>query len=636
MKASWIIDHNHLALQAGDNILHPNAEEIFTFMTSETNNVLGYECDNPSFALNHIRFSNIGSPIRINLSNSEKGNVMLSLYVTRRGINTPIDIISGTIIDQCVSKDSQWFYLNGNVQEVQEILSNANILTSGEISVAQYLKIEEQSLSLKADYIENNVNIEKLRKPIDESEPTPATLKATLYPYQHTGYLWLKYMLEDTKGCILGDEMGLGKTMQVIAEILYLKATGRTPVMVVAPISLLENWKRECKKFAPSLIVHIHHGKDRISNYKEFLNYDVVVTSYTTVTSDINMLNMLTWKLVVLDEAQNIKNPESTRSKMCKALKRERSLAVSGTPFENHISDIWSIVDFILPGLLGSLKDFEESFSDDVEGGKRIEPILSPIMLRRLVSDVAKDLPEKVVSTQPLLMSDFEALKYTHYVDELKENFDAQNINLGMLQKLRIFCAHPFTVEEECDLGDPSEVSVKYQRFCEITEEILCRNEKILVFTSYKKMFEIFKRDIPKRFGIPLWTINGETPVQQRQAIVDNFNELSGSAILILNPRAAGTGLNITGANHVIHYNLEWNPSLEDQSSARAYRRGQRKTVFIYRLYYKDTVEEVVNERIERKRDIANTAIVGTDGISQDRQDIIKAIHMIPKIRQNK
>lgn len=636
MKASWIIDHNHLALQAGDNILHPNAEEIFTFMTSETNNVLGYECDNPSVALNHIRFSDIGSPIRINLSNSEKGNVMLSLYVTRRGINTPIDIISGTIIDQCVSKDSQWFYLNGNVQEVQEILSNANILTSGEISVAQYLKIEEQSLSLKADYIENNVNIEKLRKPIDESEPTPATLKATLYPYQHTGYLWLKYMLEDTKGCILGDEMGLGKTMQVIAEILYLKATGRTPVMVVAPISLLENWKRECQKFAPSLIVHIHHGKDRISNYKEFLNYDVVVTSYTTVTSDINMLNMLTWKLVVLDEAQNIKNPESTRSKMCKALKRERSLAVSGTPFENHISDIWSIVDFILPGLLGSLKNFEESFSDDVEGGKRIEPILSPIMLRRLVSDVAKDLPEKVVSTQPLLMSDFEALKYTHYVDELKENFDAQNINLGMLQKLRIFCAHPFTVEEECDLGDPSEVSVKYQRFCEITEEILCRNEKILVFTSYKKMFEIFKRDIPKRFGIPLWTINGETPVQQRQAIVDNFNELSGSAILILNPRAAGTGLNITGANHVIHYNLEWNPSLEDQSSARAYRRGQRKTVFIYRLYYKDTVEEVVNERIERKRDIANTAIVGTDGISQDRQDIIKAIHMIPKIRQNK
>lgn len=636
MKATWIINQNHLALQAGDNILHPNAEEIFTFMTSETQNVLGYECDNPSVALNDVRFSNIGSPVHIRLYNSENGNVCIKLYVNRRGVNTTVDIISGTIIDQCVSKDGIWFYLNGNVKEVQDILNSAKILSQGEISVSQYLKIEEQSLSLKADYIENNVDVEKLRKPIDENESSPATLKATLYPYQHTGYLWLKYMLEDTKGCILGDEMGLGKTMQVIAEILYLKAMGRTPVMVVAPISLLENWKRECQRFAPSLIVHIHHGKDRISNYKEFYNYDVIVTSYTTVTSDINMLNMVTWRLVVLDEAQNIKNPSSTRSIMCKALKRERSLAVSGTPFENHISDIWSIVDFILPGLLGSLKDFEESFSDDEKGGKRIEPILSPIMLRRLVSDVAKDLPEKVVSTQPLLMSDFEAMQYTRFVEELKQNFDAKNINLGMLQKLRIFCAHPYTVEDNNDYGDPAEASVKYQRFCEITEEIICRNEKILVFTSYKKMFEIFKRDIPKRFGIPLWTINGETPVEQRQAIVDNFNELSGSAILILNPRAAGTGLNITGANHVIHYNLEWNPSLEDQSSARAYRRGQRKTVFIYRLYYKDTVEEVVNERIERKRNIANTAIVGTDGISQDRQDIIKAIHMIPTIRQNK
>lgn len=635
MKATWIIDHNHLALQVEDNILHPNAEEIFTFMTSETKNVLGYECDNPAIALKDIRFSNLGSPVRIKLYNSESGNVCLNLFVIRRGQVVPVDIVSGTIIDQCVSKEGQWFYLNGNVKEVQEILANAGILTQGEISLSQYLKIEEQCLSIKAEYIENNVNVENLRNPIDKNESAPSTLKATLYPYQHTGYLWLKYMLEDTKGCILGDEMGLGKTMQVIAEILYLTAMGRTPVMVVAPISLLENWKRECQKFAPSLNVHIHHGKERISNYKEFLNYDVVVTSYTTVISDINMLNMITWRLVVLDEAQNIKNPGSIRSKMCKSLKRERSLAVSGTPFENHISDIWSIIDFILPGLLGSLKDFQESFSDDEEGGKRIEPILSPIMLRRLVSDVAKDLPEKVVSTQPLLMSDFEAKKYTCFVEELKRNFDATNINLGMLQKLRIFCAHPYAVEDVND-GDPTEVSVKYQRFCEIAEEILCRNEKILVFTSYKKMFEIFKKDIPKRFGIPLWTINGETPVQLRQAIVDNFNELSGSAILILNPRAAGTGLNITGANHVIHYNLEWNPSLEDQSSARAYRRGQRKTVFIYRLYYKDTVEEVVNDRIERKRNIANTAIVGTDGISQDRQDIIKAIHMIPMVKQNK
>ena len=203
-----------------------------------------------------------------------------------------------------------------------------------------------------------------------------------------------------------------------------------------------------------------------------------------------------------------------------------------------------------------------------------------------------------------------------------------------MLQKLRIYCTHPDAVIESSSENDPYEVSVKYQRLCEIVEEIISRKEKVIVFTSYKRMFEIFKHDIPKRFGIQLWTINGETPVLDRQAIVDNFNSLDKSVMLVLNPRAAGTGLNITGANHVIHYNLEWNPSLEDQSSARAYRRGQKKTVFIYRLYYKGTVEEVVNDRIERKRDIASYAIVGNNGKSQDREDIIRALELIPMLRK--
>ena len=203
-----------------------------------------------------------------------------------------------------------------------------------------------------------------------------------------------------------------------------------------------------------------------------------------------------------------------------------------------------------------------------------------------------------------------------------------------MLQQLRIFCTHPYAIEGILNNGDPKEISVKYQRFCEIVDEILSREEKIIVFTSYKKMFDIFKSDIPNRFGIQLWTINGETPVEKRQEIVDRFNKLCGSGMLILNPRAAGTGLNITGANHVIHYNLEWNPALEDQASARAYRRGQKKTVFIYRLYYADTVEQVVNERIERKRNIATSAVIGNDGQCQDREDILRALKLFPNIRK--
>jgi len=310
-------------------------------------------------------------------------------------------------------------------------------------------------------------------------------------------------MLEETQGCILGDEMGLGKTMQVITELLHLKAEGILPVIVIAPISLLINWKRECAKFAPSLKTLIHHGSNRTGNYRDLLIYDVIITSYTTVVSDLHMLNMINWQLTVLDEAQNIKNPSSARTKACKALHRERSLAVSGTPFENHVTDIWSLVDFIQPGLLGSLNNYSRIISDDVEGGSKIEPILTPLMIRRLVKDVAKDLPEKVVSAIPLQMSEEECRQYVRYRNELLAKYNAEDVSLGMLQMLRIYCTHPFAAFKTPDVGDPLESSIKYQRFCEIVEEILSRAEKVIVFTSYKMMFDIFNRDVKSRFGIP-------------------------------------------------------------------------------------------------------------------------------------
>ena len=363
------------------------------------------------------------------------------------------------------------------------------------------------------------------------------------------------------------------------------------------------------------------------------LKYDVIITSYTTTVSDIHMLNMISWELVVLDEAQNIKNPYSQRTRACKALRRIRSLAVSGTPFENHVTDIWSLVDFIQPGLLGTLQRYTEIVSDDTEGAKRIEPILTPLMLRRLVNEVAKDLPPKVISAIPIQMSAEECNQYSVYRNQLLEEYGAEDITLGMLQLLRIYCTHPFAAMKTPYAGHPADVSIKYQRFCEIAEEIISREEKFIVFTSYRMMFEVFQSDIPARYHIPIWSINGDTPIEERQSIVDMFNSKQGSAMLVLNPRAAGTGLNITGANHVIHFNLEWNPSLEDQSTARAHRRGQEKTVFVYRLFYKDTIEEIVNERIDRKREISATAIIGNNGMKQDREDIIKALSLVPSFR---
>lgn len=631
MNIQWIKYDNHLALKDDKRIYHPMASEVYSAASGNTLN--DPPCSNPKLEMPEIRFSSIGSPCFIELKNDSDEYITLQVIANRRGTEVKVDIVDGTLIDHCITGNT-WFYVTSTTQAIQEILNSAGVKAAGRIGLKQYLKIVEQSMFCEKGIIINKIDSSVLQKPIIEDQSIPSGLKAKLFPYQEAGFHWLKTMLEANNGCILGDEMGLGKTMQVITEMLYLKGQGIAPILVVAPISLLINWQRECTKFAPSLYTHIHHGGQRISNYRDFAEYDVVITSYTTVVSDIHMLKMIKWQMVVLDEAQSIKNPYSSRTKACKALNRVRSLAVSGTPFENHVSDIWSLVDFIQPDFLGSLESFKQVVTDDVEGGKKIEPILSALMVRRLVKDVAKDLPEKVVSTQPLQMSDVECEQYIQYVGALKESMDINNINLGMLQQLRIFCTHPNAIEELHLSNAPFETSVKYQRLCEIVEEIISRNEKVIVFTSYKRMFEIFKQDIPQRFGIQLWTINGETPVLDRQAIVDRFNKMDGTAMLVLNPRAAGTGLNITGANHVIHYNLEWNPSLEDQSSARAYRRGQEKTVFVYRLYYEGTVEEVVNDRIERKRDIASHAIIGNDGVSQDREDILRALELIPQLRK--
>lgn len=630
MEGRWTIVNHHLALDVNGHIIHPSAKEVYSSFSGER--IQDVLCSNPKEELPSLKFSKFGTELSIDLNNNDDGSIQINIYANRSGVEVPIDFVDGILVDHCIA-DETWFYLTGNIIETQDLLRECGVLSSGQISTRQYLKLVEHDLLNDHCLLNNNVSIDELKAPVDENEEAPDTLKASLFPYQKTGYLWIKYMLEETQGCILGDEMGLGKTMQVITELLHLKTEGTLPALVIAPISLLVNWERECEKFAPSLNSFIHHGNNRTGNYRDLLQYDVVITSYTTVVSDLYMLNMITWQLVVLDEAQSIKNPSSARTKACKFLKRNRSLAVSGTPFENHVTDIWSLVDFIQPGLLGSLNKYNEIISDDTEGGKKIEPILSPLMIRRLVKDVAKDLPEKVVSVIPLQMSEEECEQYVQYRNELLNEYDADKVTLGMLQKLRIYCTHPYAALKTLYTGNPAEVSIKYQRFCEIVEEILSRNEKVIVFTSYKGMFEIFHHDVPIRFGIPIWSINGETPVEKRQEIVDTFNGTNGAAMLALNPRAAGTGLNITGANHVIHFNLEWNPSLEDQSTARAYRRGQKKTVFVYRLYYEGTIEEVVNDRIDRKRDIAATAIIGTDGTSQDREDIIRALSMVPTFK---
>lgn len=631
MNGKWTVSDNHIALIYDNQLLHPNAEEIYMVIDNEGESfVADIPCKRIKDAFENVHFSKIGAPIKCQLDN-EGDRIVMSLYTIRKGKKVYIDMLEGEIIDQCISND-EWFYVSGSIQELSEVLKKANIEKNGLITSSQYVEIIRNQEVFANGTLINNVKTSLLNKPIDVKRDLPRNLNAKLYNYQKIGYFWMKYMLEENRGCILGDEMGLGKTLQVITLMLHFKQEEKVPMLVVAPVSLLQNWKRECEKFAPDLKCCIHHGMNRTGRYREFEQYDVVIISYSIAVNDSSILSMVNWKLVVLDEAQNIKNPGSERTKFVKKIPRECSIAVTGTPFENHVSDIWSLVDFVIPGLFGTQTEYSNMITDDIEGADKIEPMLSPVMIRRMVKNVATDLPDKVVIPQPLMMSATESLKYEELRKEAQGSAESEKLNLGILQKLRMFCTHPALCDDKFDLDYVSS-SVKYQRFCEILEEVNSLGEKIIMFTSYQKMFDIVEQDISARYDIPLWKINGATPVEERQPIVDAFNEVEGSALLVLNPRAAGTGLNITSANHVVHYNLEWNPALEDQASARAYRRGQKNTVFIYRLYYEDTVEQIVNERIERKREMASLAVVGTDGKTENREDIIEALNISPMRR---
>ena len=354
---------------------------------------------------------------------------------------------------------------------------------------------------------------------------------------------------------------------------------------------MLENWRREVLKFTNNVLPVKHRGPHRTGVKSELEGADVTITSYDTLCRDIAMFDQVEWRIVVLDEAQAIKNSETRRSQAVKRLRAGMRIAVTGTPVENSLSDIWSIFDFSLPGFLGSRGEFDRNYVNDEMSASELEPVISPVILRRRIADVAKDLPERIDVPIVIDLDEDEAAQY----DIIRQQTLAKHPKggaLACLTKLRQFCAHPSLCDEGSD--KPENASLKYRLTLEILEEIFSRAEKVLIFTSYNEMAELLARDIPPRFDCYKNIINGSTPVGDRQGIVDEFNNHKGHGFLALNPRAAGAGLNITGANHVIHINPEWNPAIEDQATARAHRRGQTLPVTVHKFYYANTVEEVI------------------------------------------
>jgi SNF2 family DNA or RNA helicase len=567
--------------------------------------------------------------VELKVDQSRSGpSVVCCLKASFRSTEASIGTFLGEPVDYVIL-DGVWHPLpDGFAVAAKSILGPLGISSSGNITLADYLKLTR--LGKSALEIRDRTGSGVKASTVAEAllGDAPAGFQGTLYDYQRSGYRWLSFMIRNGVGSIIADEMGLGKTVQVICAIIESRAAGKTPALVVAPTTLLENWRRELSKFAPDLTVLVHRGARRTGRYGDFLNYDVVLTSVETAVSDISLMRNVSWGLLIVDEAQMIKTPTAKRTRHLKSIPRASSIAITGTPVENRLHDLWSIADFAVPDLLGSLAAFEQTYPDNVDGAAALEPIVSPIILRRLVSHVGKDLPERIDIPQVLELDAASARAY----DAIRATVASRSSNsasIEVLQQLRMFCTHPWLTDNFED-ASALDCSVKLVRLLEIMEEVSATGGKAVIFTSYTRAIDLLVSELTDKLGIYVNFIDGRVPVTERQARVDAFSGHSGPGALVLNPRAAGVGLNITAANHVIHFNLEWNPAVEDQASARAHRRGQTRPVTVHRLLYEGTVEEVISDRMRRKRDLASAAVVGTDGREHDIEDILRAMQIRP------
>ncbi len=482
--------------------------------------------------------------------------------------------------------------------------------------------------------------LDQLRSPAEIKRATPGNmLKATLRPYQQAGVNWLWLVTRLGLGACLADDMGLGKTIQVIALLLLIKkqrskVTSAQPSLLVLPASLLSNWKAELARFAPSLRCLFIHGSEMSrqaiaaleSNADEaFAGVDVVLTTYTTLARQ-TWLHERKWQLVVLDEAQAIKNPSTRQTKTAKQLRSDARIALTGTPIENRLSDLWSLFDFLNPGLLGSatrFKAFAKSLA--TQEGYQYAPLrnlVRPYILRRLKTDrsIIDDLPDKTEMVAWCSLSKRQAVLYQKSVDELERSLQTldgmkrRGLVLAYLMRFKQICNHPAQL-----LGDAEyapDHSGKFQRLAALCEEIASRQEKVLVFTQFREMTGPLAARLESLFGQPGLVLHGGTPVKRRQKLVDQFQDEAGPPFFVLSIKAGGTGLNLTQASHVIHFDRWWNPAVENQATDRAFRIGQKKNVLVHKFVCRGTVEEKIDALIEEKKALAKDILEGGEEIN--------------------
>jgi SNF2 family DNA or RNA helicase len=508
------------------------------------------------------------------------------------------------------------------------------MVNKNELSIVEALRFKlnaEKVMNVPKDIFELEVTngewlnsiVNKLTHP-DKIEPVNCgeDFHAKLRIYQELGLSWLHFMKSLGLGACLADDMGLGKTVQIIALLNYIRSKKAEKTLLVVPASLIGNWMNEIAKFAPLLKYYVIHSSENknlengIESYVE--DYDLFITTYGML-SKFDWLENVTWDSLILDEAQAIKNPGTKQTRIVKSLKANYKIAMTGTPIENRLSDLWSLFDFLNKGLLGSAKEFA-NFTKELKENQdkygRLKQVVTPFILRRLKTDksVISDLPEKIEMKTYAALTKKQVILYNKLVNDLKvklgsaeEGIERKGLVLSSLMKFKQICNHP---DQYLGQNSYSEIeSGKYERLREICETIYEKRERVLVFTQFKEITNSLNDFLEGVFHHKGLVLHGETAVSKRKAMVDKFQGKEYVPFMVLSIKAGGVGLNLTAANHVIHFDRWWNPAVENQATDRAFRIGQMKNVIVHKFITKGTIEEKIDLMIEDKTKLSKAII---------------------------
>ena len=460
--------------------------------------------------------------------------------------------------------------------------------------------------------------------------PLPESINAQLRPYQERGFSWMYRNMKIGFGSIIADDMGLGKTLQVITLLAKMKEEGamdKKKALVVVPTGLLHNWQSEVKRFAPQLTTGVYHGTVRDLKDDDCKNADIILSTYGVVRSDADILKKQKWQVLVIDEAQNIKNSDTAQSKAIHSIPANCHIAMSGTPVENRLSEFWSIIDFTNKGYLGSAKDFSESYAKPIQKygdshvAERFRKVTAPFMMRRLKTDksIISDLPDKIERNELASLTPEQTALYQETVnkcmaviesmegEDSQTLFKRQGLILQMMLALKQICNHPTQYLKDNRMD--ATLSGKTEMLLDMLRSIIDADEKVLIFTQFREMGDLLRHFIRTTLDEEPMFYHGGCSLKQRQEMVDRFQNNRNDRIFILSLKAAGTGLNLTAATHVIHYDLWWNPAVEAQATDRAYRIGQHKNVQVHRFITQNTFEERIDAMIQEKKHLADLTV---------------------------